>query len=336
MAAERGPGVQDAGRLERDGLVESEEGAADGPQKRFRITSAGEAELAAWLRTPPDLTSPPRDELVMKILVVVRVPGTDVHEVIQAHRLYLMELMQQWTRLKDGEARGDLGLALAVDAELFRLDAVTRWLDAADARLTRAAAAPARARSGHIAAAAQDRGTTVSVLSSGGLEDLRAGRGRVHALAAVSLTVQAGEMVAVMGPSGSGKSATLLTVAGSLEEPTSGEVLVCGTDLATLPRNGKARLRRRVIGYVFQEFNLLPGLTAAENVSLPLELEGVALPGPGRPGWRRWSHWAWPGERPGSLGSYPVASGSGWLSPARWSETAACCWPTSRPARWTR
>jgi putative ABC transport system ATP-binding protein len=98
----------------------------------------------------------------------------------------------------------------------------------------------------------------------------------VHALAAVSLTVQAGEMVAVMGPSGSGKS-TLLTIAGSLEEPTSGEVLVCGTDLATLPRDGKARLRRRVIGYVFQEFNLLPGLTAAENVSLPLELEGVAL-----------------------------------------------------------
>jgi putative ABC transport system ATP-binding protein len=98
----------------------------------------------------------------------------------------------------------------------------------------------------------------------------------VHALAAVSLTVQAGEMVAVMGPSGSGKS-TLLTIAGSLEEPTSGEVLVCGTDLATLPRNGKSRLRRRVIGYVFQEFNLLPGLTAAENVSLPLELDGVAL-----------------------------------------------------------
>jgi putative ABC transport system ATP-binding protein len=98
----------------------------------------------------------------------------------------------------------------------------------------------------------------------------------VYALAAVSLTVQAGEMVAVMGPSGSGKS-TLLTIAGSLEEPTCGEVLVCGTDLATLPCNGKARLRRRVIGYVFQESNLLPGLTAAENVSLPLELEGIAL-----------------------------------------------------------
>jgi DNA-binding PadR family transcriptional regulator len=128
-------------RLERDGLVESD-GGEERPQKRFRITASGQAELAGWLRNPPDLTSPPRDELVMKVLVAVRVPGTDVHEVIQSHRLYLIELMQQWTRLKDGEARNDLGLALAVDAELFRLDAVTRWLDTADARLRRAAAEP--------------------------------------------------------------------------------------------------------------------------------------------------------------------------------------------------
>ncbi len=98
----------------------------------------------------------------------------------------------------------------------------------------------------------------------------------VHALSRVSLSVRAGEMVAVMGPSGSGKS-TLLTIAGSLEEPTSGEVRVCGAELAKLSHNGKARLRRRVIGYVFQEFNLLPGLTAAENVALPLELDGVAV-----------------------------------------------------------
>ena len=131
-------------RLERDGLAESD-GPEDGPQKRFRITAAGEVELAGWLRTPPDLASPPRDELVMKVLVAARMPGTDVHEVIQAHRLYLVELMQQWTRLKDGEARNDLSLALAVDAELFRLDAVSRWLDAADARLQRAAAEPPRA-----------------------------------------------------------------------------------------------------------------------------------------------------------------------------------------------
>jgi putative ABC transport system ATP-binding protein len=99
----------------------------------------------------------------------------------------------------------------------------------------------------------------------------------VHALAGVDLSVRAGEMVAVMGPSGSGKS-TLLTIAGSLEDPTSGEVLVCGMALAAMPRARKARLRRRVIGYVFQDFNLLPGLTAAENAALPLELDGVPVP----------------------------------------------------------
>jgi DNA-binding PadR family transcriptional regulator len=140
------------GRLERDGLAESDDAGPDGRektgektgQKRFRITPRGAEALAAWLRTPPDLTSPPRDELVMKVLVAARVPGTDAHEVIQAHRIYLVELMQQWTRLKEGEARDDLALALVVDAELFRLDAVTRWLDAADTRLKRAAAEPSR------------------------------------------------------------------------------------------------------------------------------------------------------------------------------------------------
>jgi len=100
---------------------------------------------------------------------------------------------------------------------------------------------------------------------------------QVHALRGVDLSVRAGEMVAVMGPSGSGKS-TLLTIAGSLEEPTSGEVLVCGMPLAGMPRGRKVRLRRRVIGYVFQDFNLLPGLTAVENAALPLELDGVAVP----------------------------------------------------------
>ena len=100
------------------------------------------------------------------------------------------------------------------------------------------------------------------------------GAAEVHALRKVSLEVDAGMMVVVMGPSGSGKS-TLLTIAGSLEEPTSGQVLVAGRDIVTMPRNDKARLRRRSIGYVFQDFNLLPGLTAAENVALPLELDGV-------------------------------------------------------------
>jgi len=101
------------------------------------------------------------------------------------------------------------------------------------------------------------------------------GSAEVHALREVSLSAQEGSMVAVMGPSGSGKS-TLLTIAGTLEEPTSGEVLLAGQPVGTLSRNAKARLRRRVIGYVFQDFNLLSGLTAAENVSLPLELDGLS------------------------------------------------------------
>jgi putative ABC transport system ATP-binding protein len=96
----------------------------------------------------------------------------------------------------------------------------------------------------------------------------------VRALRDVDLSVERGELVAIMGPSGSGKS-TLLTIAGSLEQPTNGEVLVDGVDLASVSRADQARMRRRSIGYVFQDFNLLPGLTAVENVSLPLELDGV-------------------------------------------------------------
>src|ERR1700726_2574823 len=102
-----------------------------------------------------------------------------------------------------------------------------------------------------------------------------AGQAEVHALCDINLSVEPGAMVAVMGPSGSGKS-TLLTIAGSLEVPTSGEVLVGGSALSGMSRNDRARLRRRSIGYVFQDFNLLAGLTAVENVALPLELDGVA------------------------------------------------------------
>jgi hypothetical protein len=75
----------------------------------------------------------------MKVLVALRVPGTDVRDVIQVHRRYLVELMQQWTRIKESEAESDMSLALVVDAELFRLDAVVRWLDAADGRIKRGA-----------------------------------------------------------------------------------------------------------------------------------------------------------------------------------------------------
>jgi len=132
-------------RLERDGLVASEGDGQDGPQKGFRITAAGLEELTEWLRTPSDMSSPPRDELVMKVLVALRVPGTDVRDVIQVHRRYLVELMQQWTRIKETESESDMNLALVVDAELFRLDAVVRWLDTADGRIKRAAADPPQA-----------------------------------------------------------------------------------------------------------------------------------------------------------------------------------------------
>ena len=97
----------------------------------------------------------------------------------------------------------------------------------------------------------------------------------VHALCEVDLSVERGELVAIMGPSGSGKS-TLLTIAGSLEQASSGQVLVDGLDLATVSRSERATMRRRSIGYVFQAFNLLPGLTAVENAALPLELDGIS------------------------------------------------------------
>jgi putative ABC transport system ATP-binding protein len=105
-------------------------------------------------------------------------------------------------------------------------------------------------------------------------KDYGTGPSQVHALSSVDLAVERGELVAIMGPSGSGKS-TLLTIAGSLEEPSSGQVLVDGLDLATVSRADRSTMRRRSIGYVFQDFNLLPGLTAIENAALPLELDGV-------------------------------------------------------------
>ena len=100
------------------------------------------------------------------------------------------------------------------------------------------------------------------------------GDAAVCALDDVSFAVRAGEFVAVMGPSGSGKS-TLLTLAGGLDTPTSGDVIVGGVRLADLSRTALAKVRRQAIGYVFQSLNLIPSLTAVENVMLPRELDGV-------------------------------------------------------------
>jgi putative ABC transport system ATP-binding protein len=102
------------------------------------------------------------------------------------------------------------------------------------------------------------------------------GATEVDAISNIELAVERGSLVAIMGPSGSGKS-TLLTIAGSLEQPTTGDVMINGKNVVGMSRNDKARLRRRTIGYVFQDFNLLAGLTAIENVSLPLELDGIPM-----------------------------------------------------------
>src|SRR6266498_4121134 len=130
-------------RLERDGLVEADgEAERSQKQKRYRITSAGAQELADWLRTPPDIVPPPRDELVIKVLVALQVPGIDVHEILQVHRRHVIEVMQRYTRIKAEAAQDDVPLALVADAELFRLEAIVRWLDAADVRLKQLPSAP--------------------------------------------------------------------------------------------------------------------------------------------------------------------------------------------------
>jgi DNA-binding PadR family transcriptional regulator len=147
-------------RLERDGLVESDDAETDGPQKDFRITPAGHGELMEWLRTPGGDDAPPRDELVIKVLVALTVPGVNVGELLQVHRRHLVQMMQRYTRLKEASADDDLGLALVADAEIFRLEAVVRWLDAADVRLKRfPAAAPASLPPTPVPAARRSRRT---------------------------------------------------------------------------------------------------------------------------------------------------------------------------------
>ena len=131
-------------RLERDGLVETDDGEGERSQKRFRITTSGDRELAEWLRTPPELVPPPRDELVIKVLVALQVPGTDVQEIVQVHRRHA-DRADAALHTHEGGRPGDddTALALVADAELFRLEAIVRWLDSADVRFEAAPAARA-------------------------------------------------------------------------------------------------------------------------------------------------------------------------------------------------
>jgi DNA-binding PadR family transcriptional regulator len=129
-------------RLERDGLVASNEDSESERQRDYQITERGRSELEIWLTTPAGPEPPPRDELTTKVLVALRVPGVDVHEVIQAHRRQVVGLMQQWTTFKQGESALDVPFALMVEAELTRLGGAVKWLDAADRLVKRAAKEP--------------------------------------------------------------------------------------------------------------------------------------------------------------------------------------------------
>lgn len=154
-------------RLERDGMVaplsgEAAGGSDEGPQKGYEITDGGRRELVDWLQTPPDVTQPPRDELLIKVLVAVGVPGVEVHDVIQVHRRHLVELMQRYTSVKADAAADDVALALVVDAELFRVEGAVRWLDSAETRLRQNptfVAAPSRSANTVVEAARRSAAT---------------------------------------------------------------------------------------------------------------------------------------------------------------------------------
>ena len=247
-------------RLERDGLVDADDDA-EGPQNVFHLTDAGRDELAEWLRTPPDLATPPRDELVIKLLVALRVPGIDPAELSQIHRRHLIETMHEYTRLKEDARRTRHRSA----ARRRRRDLPTRS-DGPLARRRRCphqapadtARRPLASQRRQAPRPPQDRSPPMSpmLVLSNVSKSYGEGPARVDALVEIDLTVEPGELVAIMGPSGSGKS-TLLTIAGTLEEATAGEVTIDGQPVSAMSRSERgmpAPPQRRV---------RLPGLQPA-------------------------------------------------------------------------
>jgi DNA-binding PadR family transcriptional regulator len=124
-------------RLERDGLIETDEAEMEGAQRRFQLTGGGRDELARWLETPPDLSAPVREDLVIKVMVALGLADVDAPALLQLHRRHLVEIMREYARVKDS-APGDLNLAMVADAEVFRLDAQVRWLDSVESRIAEA------------------------------------------------------------------------------------------------------------------------------------------------------------------------------------------------------
>ena len=283
---------------------------------------------------------------MIKVLVAIRVPGVDVHDVIQAHRRHLVELMQQWTRVKRdaGRGRAEPGAGRrrrAVPARRGdplarrgrRPAAPSRDRPRAPAPAPAIAAAPRRCRPERrevppmsaLAAAAR----VSKVYGSGAAE--------VHALRERRPDGRARRAGRGDGPERLGQEhpADHRRQPGGAHRRRGAASAACRC--RGCPRNERAALRRRSIGYVFQDFNLLAGLTAAENVVAAAGARRRR--GARRPGRRRWPRWtgsASPSGPTTSPTSCPAASGSGWPSPGRWSATATCCSPTSRPARSTR
>lgn len=139
-------------RLERDGLVEPA-GGADEAQVYYRITDAGRAEVTTWFATPVERSTPPRDELAIKLALAVTVPGVDVASVIQGQRTATLRALQDYTRLKTRVDVADLAWTLVLDSLIFAAEAEVRWLDHCEARLARAAHEAASRPGGSAAAA---------------------------------------------------------------------------------------------------------------------------------------------------------------------------------------
>lgn len=159
--------------------------------------------------------------------------------------------------------------------------------------------------------------------------------GPVAALRGVDLTVEEGELLGIVGPSGSGKS-TLLHIIGTLDRPTAGSVHIAGHDVAALSDRRLSALRAQHVGFVFQAFHLVPGVSARDNVAEGLLYSGLSAPyaAAGRP--RRWTGSASRTASTTSRTSCPAARSSGSPSPGPWSASPRCCWPTNRPGRSTR